>query len=538
MKKLFQILTVTAICLLFKPVNLCYSQNDVCKKFEFVNESANSYIPFSPLKSKKAKLESQYNFVCSYDFNGDGSAEEIYSRLDQQSVGLLLESKNDNIENYKFYIDDGMPESEDEGIWIFIVDVVGDETPEIVAFSFFRSSSVCSLSIIKYDKVKGSFIQKDYGLNELVLDQHMLVKNKKVIVNSYGSQGLFDEIPFSDEDFGGVTSSKKEYSQTGSPHFKIAENVDGERITYIKPIKCVEINLIKESDANNVFSYDIDNDGFDERISYRTFEGDGFIIRFKIEGTNPDGGIVHEFDLHYDAAEVGEQDFGVWLYLADVYGDTHPEVLAFSYFYGDTEELTISTYSGNRFIDRNFPLTGEDVLYIKNQKIVRDYSSNGTFKTYAFEQYNLKIKNDFSSLWFVYVDDYYCGMVGEKETKIFNVPFNIYQKIICKQFGADNPIELIWTRDKKPTAGQDVNCNIDIYFLQIANTHSDPRNVYVDGYYFGQVPGYSTKKIEVLTAHYREIILEQSKGYLISPNIETFSIPNRPNANTMINIKN
>ena len=37
---------------------------------------------------------------------------------------------------------------------------------------------------------------------------------------------------------------------------------------------------------------------------------------------------------------------------------------------------------------------------------------------------------------------------------------------------------------------------------------------------------------------YKEIKLKQSKGYVFSPNIETFTIQNRPKPNNVINIKN
>ena len=329
------------------------------------------------------------------------------------------------------------------------------------------------------------------------------------------------------------------YSQTECPHFKIAESVEGERIAYMKPIKCVELDLINNSDASNILSYDIDNDGFDERISYRLLESKYTIVRFKIEGQNPNGGIIHEFDVNYHAGTVGDLGNGVWLYLADIYGDALPELLAYSFFEGDITDLTISIYSDNRFIDINFPYLGqENTLYIKNQKLVRDYTSNGKYKSYALEQYNLKIKNNFSSSWEVYVNNYYCGVIDAKKTKTFRVPINIYQKITCKQYGKKNPIELSWTKDKKPLANGETNCNIDTYFLQITNTHSDPRNVYVDGYYFGQVPGKNTKRIEVITTCYRKIKLEQAKGYLMSPNIENFTLENRPNASSVINIKN
>ena len=378
--------------MLSKQTNLCYSQVDECKKFAFANMSGNTYTPFKPLKSKKVKLESQYNFVCSYDFNGDGYVEEIYSRLDQQSAGFLLQTKNKNLDlNYKFYIEDGKQEFDDDGIWIFIVDVVGDATPEIVVFSLFATST-CSLSIIKYDNAKSSFIKRTYGLNELVLNRHMLIKNKSVIHNSYGSQGLFDEIHFSENDFGIESSRKKDYLQTECPHFKIAESVDGGKITYIKPIKCVNLDLINDSEASDVLSYDFNNDGYEEHISYRTIEDkSGTYIRFKMEG-----GIIHEYNVIYEAGTVSDAGNGVWLYVADVYGDKTPELLIFSCF--GFVELNISIYSDNQFIDTSFSLIGENVLYIKNQRLVRDYISDGTYKSYPLTftgsiKYDITYKN-------------------------------------------------------------------------------------------------------------------------------------------------
>lgn len=327
------------------------------------------------------------------------------------------------------------------------------------------------------------------------------------------------------------------YSQEECPHFKIAESVEGERIAYAKPIKCVELDLNYGS-QDNVLSYDIDNDGFDEKISYTSGES-GLALKFKIEGLNPNGGVVHDFGIDYYPALVGDGGNGVWLYIADVYGDSHPEVLAFSYFSDSYCALVISTYSNNRFIDRYFSLNADDVthMYIKNQKLVRNYNYNGKYQIISIETYNLKIKNSYNSSWEVYVDGNNYGTVQSKKSKTFKVPVNIYKKIVLKQVTKnENPLAITYTRDKKPNAEQDVNCNVDTYFLQISNVHSDPRNVYVDGYYFGQVPGKTTKKIEVVTTCYKKIKLEQSKGYLMSPNIENFTLENRPNA--VINIKN
>lgn len=328
------------------------------------------------------------------------------------------------------------------------------------------------------------------------------------------------------------------YSQAECTHFRIAESVEGERIAYMKPIKCVELDLNYGS-QDNVLSYDIDNDGFDEKISYNS--GDGSLaLKFKIEGLNPNGGVVHGFSIDHYPALIGQGN-GVWVFLADVYGDSHPELLVFSYFSDTYCALVISSYSNNQFTDRYFSLNAEDVthLYIKNQKLVRNYKDDSKYQTINIETYNLKIKNSFNSSWEVKVGSYYCGIVEANKTKTFKVPTNIYKEITIKQITKkDNPIKLGYTRDMQPTAEQYVNCNIDTYILQVTNTHSDPRNVYVDGQYFGQVSGHATKKIEVLTHYYKKIKLEQSKGYLISPNVETFTISNRPNANEVINIKN
>lgn len=328
------------------------------------------------------------------------------------------------------------------------------------------------------------------------------------------------------------------YSQADCPHFKIAESVEGERIAYMKPIKCVELDLNYGS-QDNVMSYDIDNDGFDEKISYTSGEG-SIVLKLKIEGLNPNGGVVHDFGIDYYPAQI-EQGNGIWLFIADVYGDAHPEVIAFSYFSNTSCALVISTYSNNRFEDKYFSLNADDVthLCIKNQKLVRNYRYDGKYQTINIETYNLKIKNSFNSSWEVKIGSYYCGIVNANKSKTFKVPTNIYKEIVLKQISNnDNPIKLTYTRDKQPNAEQDVSCNVDTYILQVTNTHSDPRNVYVDGKYFGQVSGHATKKIEVLTGYYKNIKLEQSKGYLMSPNVEKFSIPNRPNANAVINIKN
>lgn len=330
------------------------------------------------------------------------------------------------------------------------------------------------------------------------------------------------------------------YSQVNCPHFKIAESVEGERVAYMKPLKCLKLDLDLKS-QDNVMSYDIDNDGFDEKVGYSSREGSS-VLNFKIEGLNPNGGIVHKFEIDYFPEHINEQENGVWVFLADIYGDALPEVLVFSYFVDKGCSLVVPTFSNDRFIDRIFSLNADDGvthMYVKNQKLVRNYSSYGDYQSLTIELYNLKVKNCFDASWEVYVDGDNYGKIESKRSKTFGVPTNSYKKIDFKQITTESkPIVLTFTRNMKPLVGQDVNCNIETYFLQITNTHSDPRNVYVDGQYFGQVAGRATDKIEVLTSFYKNIKLEQSKGYLLSPNVENFTLQYVPKVNAVIDIKN
>jgi len=328
------------------------------------------------------------------------------------------------------------------------------------------------------------------------------------------------------------------YSQVDCPHFKIAENVEGERYTYMKPLKCIKLDLDNRS-QDNVMSYDIDNDGFDEKIGYTSREGSS-VLNFKIEGLNPNGGIMHKFEVDYSPAHINEQGNGVWVFLADIYGSTIPEVLVFSYFSDANCSLVIPVFSNDRFVDRIFSLNADDVthLYVKNQKLVRNYNSYDDYQPLTMESYNLKVRNYFDASWEIYVDKEKYGTIGSKCSKTFGIPVNNYKEVVFKQVSQDNPMVISFPRYAKPIVGQEVNCNIETYFLEITNIHSDPRDVYVDGFYFGQIPAKSTDKIEVLTAYYKEIKLKQSKGYVFSPNIETFTIQNRPKPNNVINIKN
>ena len=76
-----------------------------------------------------------------------------------------------------------------------------------------------------------------------------------------------------------------------------------------------------------------------------------------------------------------------------------------------------------------------------------------------------------------------------------------------------------------------------VYYINFENRHSDPRNIYVNGKYIGQVKGYGQKKLTVSVDDYGYIESIQASGYLVSPNKESWNIPKQTKGAT-INLKN
>ena len=71
-------------------------------------------------------------------------------------------------------------------------------------------------------------------------------------------------------------------------------------------------------------------------------------------------------------------------------------------------------------------------------------------------------------------------------------------------------------------AGAIVNANS--YYLIINNRHTSPREITINGQLIGYVDGHGIKAFQVPIALQGLLRLKQTKGYLFSPNIETFKI--------------
>lgn len=76
-----------------------------------------------------------------------------------------------------------------------------------------------------------------------------------------------------------------------------------------------------------------------------------------------------------------------------------------------------------------------------------------------------------------------------------------------------------------------------VYYINFENRHSDPRNIYINGKYIGQVKGYGHKKLTLSVEDYGHLESIQASGYLVSPNKESWNVPKQTKGTT-INLKN
>lgn len=74
------------------------------------------------------------------------------------------------------------------------------------------------------------------------------------------------------------------------------------------------------------------------------------------------------------------------------------------------------------------------------------------------------------------------------------------------------------------------------YFFVVSNTHSSPRNIYIEGQYVGQVEGYSVQTFKIPLALQGNVESIQASGYIVSPNKEYANISG-VKANETITIK-
>ena len=109
----------------------------------------------------------------------------------------------------------------------------------------------------------------------------------------------------------------------------------------------------------------------------------------------------------------------------------------------------------------------------------------------------------------------------------------IYNDIVLKPYGKPDYYVFKDDTDSEYKKLQDSY----VYYINFENRHSDPRNIYVNGKFIGQVKGYGHKKLTVLVDDYGHLESIQASGYLVSPNKESWNIPKQTKGAT-INLKN
>lgn len=87
--------------------------------------------------------------------------------------------------------------------------------------------------------------------------------------------------------------------------------------------------------------------------------------------------------------------------------------------------------------------------------------------------------------------------------------------------------------DKLGNAINDLNS----YYIVFDNRHSSPRNLYIDGQFFGKVGGNSIKKFQLPITKFGILTSIQASGYIITPSKERFNIP-RPQQQQTFRIHN
>lgn len=79
-------------------------------------------------------------------------------------------------------------------------------------------------------------------------------------------------------------------------------------------------------------------------------------------------------------------------------------------------------------------------------------------------------------------------------------------------------------------ATEDITKTIEennVYELTIMNTHSSPRNIYIEGKFIGKVPGYGSATFNLSTNVFGKVESVQASGYIFTPNRE-FGRVDRP----------
>lgn len=108
-----------------------------------------------------------------------------------------------------------------------------------------------------------------------------------------------------------------------------------------------------------------------------------------------------------------------------------------------------------------------------------------------------------------------------------------YKNIVLKPYGQKD----LYVFEDNTQNEYQILLKTFVYYIDFENRHSDPRNVYMNGKYIGQVKGYGRKKLEVPIYEFGLLNSVQASGYIISPNEESFTI-SYPTKGSTYTIKN
>ncbi|MDD4148607.1 MAG: hypothetical protein PHE33_01115 [Bacteroidales bacterium] len=162
-----------------------------------------------------------------------------------------------------------------------------------------------------------------------------------------------------------------------NPYFDIVNIDESGKITSVKPTKQIKVN--HEELYKVLFAYDFDKNGELEEI-FSSFDAEGY-ARFSIK---PDG-TMYVINIYDELSDIPTDDEGFWFYIADIFGDSNPEILIYSKI-GEKCFVQISNYSTVKqsFVGHNYELNSLSLskhLLIKNEnKIIIPFGSQGLFE--------------------------------------------------------------------------------------------------------------------------------------------------------------
>jgi len=166
-------------------------------------------------------------------------------------------------------------------------------------------------------------------------------------------------------------------NENDNPYFDIVNIDESGKITAVKPTKLIKVN--HDSLYEVLFAHDFDRNGELEEI-FSSFDAEGY-ARFSIK---PDG-TMYTINIYNELFDIPTDDEGFWFYIADIFGDSNPEILIYSKI-GEKCFVQINNYSTVKqgFVGHNYELNSLSLskhLLIKNEKkIIIPIGSQGLFE--------------------------------------------------------------------------------------------------------------------------------------------------------------